>query len=66
MDMLHENNQKAIAHWQAKDYANAYRNCVNHCADVENWFSSFMPEDEDFSTICAFSMLCLKFHNMGF
>lgn len=66
MNMLHENNQKAIAHWQAKDYATAYRNHFNGSAEIEDWFSSFMPEDEEFSTICAFSMLCLKFHNMGF
>lgn len=64
--MLHENNQKAIAQWKAKDYANAYRDCLNSRADVENWFSSFMPEDEEFSKICEFSLLCLKFHNMGF
>lgn len=66
MNMLHENNQKAIAQWTAKDYANAYRDYFNKSSEIEDWFSSFMPEDEEFSTICAFSMLCLKFHNMGF
>lgn len=66
MNMLHENNQKAIAQWQAKDYANAYRDYMNNWLDMENWFSSFMPEDATMDEVLGFRTICAKFHELGF
>lgn len=66
MNMLHENNQKAIAQWQAKDYANAYRDYQNNFMLVVNWFSDFMPETQDNDSIYEFYKVCEKFHEMGF
>lgn len=66
METLHENNQKAIANWTAKDYANACRDFISNWCTLEAWYSSFMPEDENDEEIEKFYNLCKSFHNMGF
>lgn len=63
---LHENNQKAIAQWTAKDYANAYRDYVNNWLSVENWFSSFMPEPAALDDMLEFRIVCARFQDLGF
>lgn len=64
--MLCTNNELAISQWTARNYGEAYRSYINDFGVLENWFSSFMPEQESFEVIYAFYMLCFSFHELGF
>lgn len=66
MKTLHKNNQKAIAQWTAKDYADAYRDYVSNWCNAEHWFSSLMPEAATMDQVLDFRDICERFHVMGF
>lgn len=63
---MHANNQKAIAHWTAEDYARAARDFINYWCTLKVWYSGFMPEDDADVVMEEFYKLCEKFHELGF
>lgn len=64
--MLSYQNELAVAHWTAKDYAGAYRDYKKHFVILNNWFLSFMPEEESSLIVYEFYKVCKQFYELGF